>query len=89
MTRGSIAHTRAAFNAEVRAAACSMDREQRAGLVRMLRSLRVSALAFAEESGRRRKWMMLAYWRVVAVYAGHFARIAHAIDAARPPAARA
>jgi len=40
----------------------------------MLSALREFALQNAEESRRRHKWMMHAYWRTVAVYSGHFLR---------------
>lgn len=82
----TIGQTRRLFEYEVRAAASDLDAAQRVALVRMLRGLRAIALSNAEESRRRNKWMMLAYWRVVAVYAGHFARLTKSVRP-RPVAA--
>lgn len=63
------------FEYEVVEAARELDEAQRKAFVRMLRGLRATAITKGYESQRKNKWMMLAYWRVVAVYAGHFARL--------------
>jgi hypothetical protein len=51
--------------------------EIRRPLGTLLRQLADQANEKAEGSAKKAKWMMLAYWKVVAVYAKH---IAHAID---------
>jgi hypothetical protein len=63
------------FEYEVTEAARELDAVQRRALVRMLHGLRTTSVAKAQESYRKNKWMNFAYWRVVAVYAGHFARL--------------
>lgn len=47
---------------------------QRACLAVLLLDLRADAHARAEKAWRKRKAPMAAYWRAVAVYAGHIAR---------------
>jgi len=71
----SIREAHRLFEYEVREAAKPLDADQRQALMRMLRGLRATAIAKGVESQRKNKWMMLAYWRVVGVYAGHFARL--------------
>lgn len=51
--------------------------EQRAPLESLLRELRADADRLAEQSWRKRKGPMAAYWRAVATYARH---TAHAIS---------
>lgn len=82
----TISDARRLFEHEVRSAAAELDDAQRAAVVRMLRGLRAIALSNAEESERRNKWMMLAYWRVVGVYAGHFARLTKSVRSQRKAA---
>jgi hypothetical protein len=53
--------------------------EQRRPLGILLRELAVQAERQAEDSWRRRKGIVAAYWRAVAIYAKHLAR---AIDPA-------
>ena len=82
---GAILQGRRLFEYEVRESARELDTAQRQAMVRMLRGLRAIALGNAQESQRKNKWMMVAYWRVVGVYAGHFARL---IKSSRPEAPR-
>ena len=60
------------FRAELRAASRELSPESRAALARMLGALRNLADQAADESGRKAKWMMFAYWKTVAVYTKHF-----------------
>lgn len=71
----TVTESRQRFEADARAAVRDLDVAQRGALVAMLNALRAAALRQAAESQRKNKWMMVAYWRVVAVYAGHFARL--------------
>lgn len=57
--------------------------EQRAGLELLMRELRADADRLAEQSWKKRKGPMAAYWRAVATYARH---VAHALS--RPAEAR-
>lgn len=70
-----IRHSRQALEAFVEARAAKLPPDARAALVDMVGAIRGHALTCAFESLGRKKWMMHAYWRVVAVYAGHLARI--------------
>jgi hypothetical protein len=60
------------------------DAPWRADLRALLLELQADARARAEESWRRHKAPMAVYWKAVAVYAGHLARI---LAPARAPAA--
>lgn len=53
----------------------SLPPEARHALADLLRELAVDARERAEQSWRRRKGPMAAYWMAVAVYAGHLRRI--------------
>lgn len=48
--------------------------ESREALRRVLMAIRADAQANAQESWRRNKGPMAAYWKSVGVYAGHIAR---------------
>lgn len=63
------------FEASVQRRAAALSPEARIALAGMLDDLATLALTNAEESLRRSKWMMHAYWRVVTVYARHFRRL--------------
>ena len=63
----------AKFRAELRSACRDLSPESRQAVSLMLAALRNLADEAAAESGRKAKWMMFAYWKVVAVYAKHFA----------------
>ncbi len=54
--------------------------EMRAPLVELLRELAADAAGRAEESWRKKKAPMAAYWKAASVYAKHTARVM-----ARPP----
>lgn len=56
------------------AAILELEPECRAALAGVLLELRAEAQAKADESWRRHKAPMAAYWKAVAVYAGHIAR---------------
>lgn len=56
------------------AAAVELPPESRAALAAILLDIRRDAHGRAERSWRQRKGPMAAYWRAVAVYAGHIAR---------------
>ena len=71
-----IARARQQLQDRLRAEVADLPRDSRLALAGMLFSLRTFALMNADESRRRSKWMMFAYWKVVAVYAGHFRRVA-------------
>lgn len=49
--------------------------EQRAPLEALMRELRADADKLAEESWRKRKGPMAAYWRAVSTYARHVAHM--------------
>ena len=51
--------------------------EQRRAIAEVMRDLRAEANTKAEESWRRRKAPMAAYWRAVSTYARH---VAHALE---------
>lgn len=51
--------------------------DQRAPLEALMRELRADADKLAEESWRKRKGPMAAYWRAVSTYARH---VAHALS---------
>lgn len=51
--------------------------EQRAPIEALFRELRAEADQLAEESWRKRKGPMAAYWRAVSTYARH---VAHALS---------
>lgn len=51
--------------------------DQRRAVAAVLRDLRAEANTEAEESWRRRKGPMAAYWRAVSTYARH---LAHALE---------
>lgn len=70
----NITGARNVFAVELRKRAEPLDPQQRAALGGMLDELRIFALEASNESLRRNKYVMFAYWRVVAVYAGHFRR---------------
>ncbi|RWO23302.1 MAG: hypothetical protein EOS11_28675 [Mesorhizobium sp.] len=53
---------------------CRRAPEERADLADLLRELSIDARGRAEESWRRHKAPMAAYWKAVSVYAGHLAR---------------
>ena len=53
----------------------NLDPDAKAGLRALLLDLRADAHARADESWRRHKAPMAAYWKAVAVYAGHTARV--------------
>jgi hypothetical protein len=59
----------------VREAAASVPPDARAALHRILTALRADAQAKAAESWRRHKAPMALYWKCVAVYAGHIAKL--------------
>lgn len=75
MSGGVIARERRLFEHHVRERARRLPPEARGALLGMLRDLVVLAQENAAESHGRSKWMMFAYWKVVAVYGRHFARI--------------
>lgn len=50
--------------------------DARAALRALLLAIRADAQARAEQSWRKHKAPMAAYWKAVAVYAGHISRIA-------------
>lgn len=56
--------------------------EQRREIALVLRDLRNQANQEAEQSWRRRKGPMAAYWRAVSTYARHFAHALEQRDAA-------
>lgn len=53
----------------------SLPAEAKAALRAVLLDLRTDARARAEQCWRRNKAPMAAYWKAVAVYAGHTARL--------------
>lgn len=55
----------------------ALPAEQRAPIEAMLRELRAEADQLAEESWKKRKGPMAAYWRAVSTYARH---TAHALS---------
>jgi hypothetical protein len=59
----------------VREAATQVPAEARTALNRILMALRADAQAKAAESWRRHKAPMALYWKCVAVYAGHIAKL--------------
>lgn len=59
----------------VREAATSVPAESRAALRQILMALRADAQAKAAESWRKHKAPMALYWKCVAVYAGHIAKL--------------
>lgn len=59
----------------------ALPAEQRAPLEALFRELRAEADSLAEESWRKRKGPMAAYWRAVSTYARH---TAHALAQGRP-----
>lgn len=70
-----VARERRAFEERVVAAAARLPKDSLVALVDMLVALSDFAERQATDSGRHKKWMMLAYWKVVAVYARHFRRL--------------
>lgn len=56
-------------------AAAAMAPEMRAGLRVILMALRTDAQEKAQKSWRTHKAPMALYWKCVAVYAGHIARL--------------
>lgn len=68
------------------AALANLPPDSRAALVAVLRDIAAQANVNAERSWRKRKAPMAAYWRAVAVYAGHTARATAKL--APPTAAR-
>jgi hypothetical protein len=52
----------------------SIDPDARAGLIDVLKEVRVDARERAEKCWRTHKAPMALYWKCVAVYAGHLAR---------------
>lgn len=58
----------------------NLPREDRRRIARVMRELRHQANEEAEESWRRRKGPMAAYWRAVSTYARH---LAHALEQER------
>jgi hypothetical protein len=69
-----IAANRQEYERQIRTAFARLDADQRRGLRDALTVLVDMALANADESRRRNKHMMYAYWRCVAVYAKSFSR---------------
>jgi hypothetical protein len=61
----------------------ALPAEQRGPLEALMRELRADADRQAEESWRKRKGPMAAYWRAVSTYARH---VAHALSKASPGA---
>jgi hypothetical protein len=59
----------------------ALPAEQRGPLEALMRELRADADRQAEESWRKRKGPMAAYWRAVSTYARH---VAHALSKASP-----
>jgi hypothetical protein len=59
----------------VREAAASVPAEARAALYAILMALRADCQAKAAESWRKHKAPMALYWKCVAVYAGHIAKL--------------
>lgn len=57
-----------------------LPEDQRAALAELLRDLAADAADRAEESWRKKKGPMAAYWKAASVYAKHTARVI-----ARPP----
>jgi hypothetical protein len=53
----------------------SLPPEQRAPIEALLRELRADADKLAEQSWKKRKGPMAAYWRAVATYARHLALV--------------
>ncbi|HEX5016553.1 MAG TPA: hypothetical protein VFX15_03085 [Actinomycetes bacterium] len=56
------------------AALTELDEPSRAALRAVLLDIRADARAKAEDSWRRSKGPMAAYWKATATYAGHIAR---------------
>jgi len=52
----------------------NMNAEAKCELRQVLLDLRAEAKLEGDRAWRRSKYMMAAYWKVVAVYAGHIAR---------------
>ena len=76
MTRGGpMAQQRRIFEHQVRDSAKRLPPEARSVLLGMLWALTDLATANADESARRHKYVMHAYWRVVGVYCRHFRRL--------------
>lgn len=59
----------------------ALPAEQRGPLEALMRELRADADRQAEESWKKRKGPMAAYWRAVSTYARH---VAHALSKAPP-----
>jgi len=53
---------------------CRRSPEERIALADVLREVSLDARQRAEDSWRRHKAPMAAYWKAVSVYAGHLAR---------------
>lgn len=78
--RAEAARQRGLFESKVRAAATALPADSRAALRDMLTALAEFADAHASEAAQRRKWMMMAYWKVIGVYARHFRRLLQHAD---------
>lgn len=72
---GAAAAERRAFEVRLRAEAAALPPEARAALDRMLGRLSEFAETRATASGRTHKYLMLAYWKVIAIYVRHFRRL--------------
>ncbi len=80
-----IHRARALFQAAVRDEFAGLPPEARQALGRSLQHLRTLATANARESQRRHKYLQEAYWRVIAVYSGHYRRLARTPAPQRSP----
>ena len=70
-----MAHQRRQFDYQVSARAAALSPAARDALVDLLDSLNILAACHADESDRRHKDAMHAYWKVVGVYCRHFRRL--------------
>lgn len=61
----------------------ALPRDQREVIEALMREIRAEANDLAEESWRKRKGPMAAYWRAVSTYARH---VAHALSKGSPVA---
>lgn len=82
---GRIRDNRLIFEEAITKAVVGLPAEARQALITMLAAVRAQALANAAESLRRAKWMQHAYWRIVAVYAGHLRRLARRVVGEEEP----
>lgn len=69
------------LEAKLRERGAGLEPDARAAMVGMLMDLRQFAIGASHESLKKSKYVMFAYWRVVAVYAGQFARVLRSVKA--------